>query len=449
MYQYFNANNINHIFRFRSDGKLITRESTQIEFKEAFNWNNRAKYGKTMAAFANNSGGFIVFGVTDTPREAIGLHNERFTAIDEEQITLYLNSFFSPEIRWEKQIVELNNKRFGLIYTCEAKTKPVVCTNNDNIIKESDIFYRYNGRSERIRYPELRRLIEVEREKERLLWMNHMQKISKIGLDNLATIDLEKGIIDGNNGNIYLDESIVSQIEFIKEGEFDEVEGAKTLKLVGEVQEISRSVILPTRTRMVGIHTREFFESLLKGMLHQGVDALEYLEGLPYERSKFMPIFVYLDIGNITKDEAKDIFRGSDSTATQVKSGLIERLDDERSFGISYFDDTLIRNNLMFSSYEDYKNYVELNGLDKSQKKSIIYNLLVSELQESLKNYHRESFKLICEVVTLLTNEEMLAHRTFLTELLLGIYDEDYNNIAMTFRYAIAHIDKTLYSDGH
>ena len=39
--------------------RLVSRENSPLEYKESFNWANRAKYGKTLAAFANVSGGFI------------------------------------------------------------------------------------------------------------------------------------------------------------------------------------------------------------------------------------------------------------------------------------------------------------------------------------------------------------------------------------------------------
>ena len=48
-------------------GTLKSRESVTVEFKESYNSNNNVKYGKTMAAYANNRGGYIIFGVTDKP----------------------------------------------------------------------------------------------------------------------------------------------------------------------------------------------------------------------------------------------------------------------------------------------------------------------------------------------------------------------------------------------
>lgn len=44
---------------------LIKREDKNHEFKESFNMASMAMYFKTIAAFANNDGGYLIFGVKD------------------------------------------------------------------------------------------------------------------------------------------------------------------------------------------------------------------------------------------------------------------------------------------------------------------------------------------------------------------------------------------------
>ena len=56
---------------FSSTGLLKSRESNTVEVKEACNKCNTAKYAKTMAAFSNNRGGYIIFGVKDNPRKVV------------------------------------------------------------------------------------------------------------------------------------------------------------------------------------------------------------------------------------------------------------------------------------------------------------------------------------------------------------------------------------------
>lgn len=82
--------------------------------------------------------------------------------------------------------------------------------------------------------------------------MNHISKIANIGADNIAMLDLNKGAFDVLGKDIFIDENILQEINFIKEGEFNEVKGAKTLKVIGEVKEISGLPVLPFRTKKEG-----------------------------------------------------------------------------------------------------------------------------------------------------------------------------------------------------
>lgn len=48
-------------------------------------------------------------------------------------------------------------------------------------------------------------------------------------------MNLETGEVDGASGKFIIDEKLLKEIEFIKEGEFKEKSGTPTLKLVGEL----------------------------------------------------------------------------------------------------------------------------------------------------------------------------------------------------------------------
>jgi predicted HTH transcriptional regulator len=85
---------------------LRNRESPQLEFKEAFHPPNRSKYAKTMASFANNRGGYIVFGVAPSPHKIKGLNAEKWEGWDPVQLTEFLNSSFSPQIEWRMGIID-------------------------------------------------------------------------------------------------------------------------------------------------------------------------------------------------------------------------------------------------------------------------------------------------------------------------------------------------------
>ena len=178
--------------------RLSSRENSRLEYKETFNWNNRARYARTMAAFANNVGGFVVFGVKDSPQDLVGLRSEGFDRIDAAKVAGYLNSTFAPELAWEMFALEVGGVRLGVIAVEPASTKPVVCVKGDGkSLQEAEIYYRYRGRSERIRYPELERLITDRVRRDREAFMKHLRRIDQLGPENVSVLDLAGGVVDG------------------------------------------------------------------------------------------------------------------------------------------------------------------------------------------------------------------------------------------------------------
>jgi len=218
--------------------RIISRESTWLEFKEAFNWLSRDRYAKSIAAFANGRGGYLVFGVKNSPRDLVGLQSDNFETTDEAKITGYLNNVLSPEVEYEKFTVQIKNKSVGILSIAETRFKPTICIKNDGELREADIYYRYNAKSERIKFPELKHLLEKIKEEERKSWMEHLEKISKVGPVNAAILDIVGGEISGRGGTLVIDKKLIPKLKFIKEGNFQE-KGRPVLKLVGDVKPVS------------------------------------------------------------------------------------------------------------------------------------------------------------------------------------------------------------------
>ncbi len=98
---------------------LFHRESQDLEFKEQFNFAGLAEYLRDFAAFANNKGGYLIFGVENSPRKPSGLSPtslDQFDNIDPEKISGYILEIFSRDITWEMAVVELYEKKFGVFH---------------------------------------------------------------------------------------------------------------------------------------------------------------------------------------------------------------------------------------------------------------------------------------------------------------------------------------------
>lgn len=238
---------IEELLKLKEDGHLFHREGQELEFKEQFNFAGLAEYFRDFAAFANNRGGYLIFGVKDAPRVPIGMTEksiEQFEKIDPERITGFLLDIFSADIRWEQVSLDFIGLQFGVFRIYEATTKPVIASKDegkDQLIKNGDVYYRYGGRTQRIQHAELESIINKRVEQNNRHWLDLMSKIGSAGPANAAILDTERALIEKDDARVLvLDEGLAEKLKFVKEGEFVEKDGAATLKLVGDLVPIDK-----------------------------------------------------------------------------------------------------------------------------------------------------------------------------------------------------------------
>lgn len=232
--------------KVNSSGQLSCRESNTVEFKQSINMRNFSTYARTMASFANNRGGYIVFGIKDNPREIVGINPRSIEDFKQEEATGSLNSLFSPSIEWEFGSLSINVngevRHIAWLYTNECDRKPIMATkeNNEAKVTSGDILYRYRAKSEKIKYAEMNRLIEEHAEKEREKIFKLYEMIRNSDISSIGIINYGSGKLTTPNGvEFILEPKIVSNIlkkaKFIKEGSFHETQGTPVLKIVGSL----------------------------------------------------------------------------------------------------------------------------------------------------------------------------------------------------------------------
>jgi Schlafen, AlbA_2 len=238
---------IKEVLRTKPDGRVFHRENQELEFKEQFNLAGLAEYFRDFAAFANNRGGYLVFGVTDKPRLPAGLSEsslEQFEKVDPEKITGFLLDIFSPSINWEQAAFEINGAVFGVFRIDEAREKPVIAKKDEGkqqVIKNGEVYYRYGGRTQKVQFAELESIIRKRIDQNNRNWIDLVQKIGSAGPGNAAILDTEKSLIQKHEAQILVvDDDLAKKLSFIKEGEFSEQAGAPTLKLVGDVVPVNQ-----------------------------------------------------------------------------------------------------------------------------------------------------------------------------------------------------------------
>jgi hypothetical protein len=307
-------------------GHIRRRESTVLEFKANFNFGQVDKYAKTMAAFANNRGGVLLFGVTNRPRLPKGMSNDKFYDIDPERIANEINNIFQPEIHWSMKDLSIDGKNFGFLIIEEAKNKPVVARiNKGDSIKEGAIFYRYNARNELIKFGEMRSIIDSIKDRERKLWLSHLKQIAHIGPEHTGIFNPKDGLVKGPSGAFIVDRTILPFLQFIREGEFVEKDGAPTVKLIGQARVIGGDE--EDWQGVIGIQEKAINQNdIIVNFLNkiQVRSPVEYLKQICLEGVKYLPFYYYLRLANIKLDELEDFL-----TEIQGYNAILERVSTD------------------------------------------------------------------------------------------------------------------------
>lgn len=428
--------NLTGIFRVSSkdSSRIINREGTTVEFKESYNHGNMAQYFKAMAAFANNQGGYILFGIGDKPRRLIGLKDKSLSQFEDLKVEVFtkaLLDYFSPEIKWEHCTFEFHDMRFGVIYVYPLIRKPCICKkhfdgpNLKYSLKEGDIYYRYGGRSERIRYAELASIIDEARKNEERQWLSFAKRAARIGVSNAALLDLKSGNLSGTNGSVVIDAELLQKLVFIQEGKFVETGGIPTLRLIGDITEISTGKVIVTETAKKVVRAIEPSDIVQAFLENKVVDEpIEYIKRICSATSANYPIYFFMRQSLMTSSDTLSVIKRTTSRGV-VKGKLIERLEGRN----------ILQNKLPISSTSAGK-----------QKEAYRQQWLTESLSAPIVN-----IGYCIEALLYLSNEEIIKHDQYIRSNLLEIYNTEYEKassiIASNIRKAICRIDEGLYLD--
>jgi hypothetical protein len=299
-------------------------ETEEVECKNSFQLSGNGKLFRAVAAMANNRGGHILFGVKNEELEVVGLKDRRFVETDPNAFSQVLRSVMEPLPRFEVGYIDLEEKLVGAIYVYKEVDMPVIGTKDEQNFREGTIYYRYPGESRAIRPAEYRKLLSARDNRIRQENVNAIQRVVELG-DRAAVLDLESGKVEGASNSLLIDESLLSKIQFIRHGEFDEIAGAPALRLIGDV----------TATGSVGERiVRENIEEadVLRNFVLQEPVALplHYVLRSLTTPKKWLPIFYYIQRSGKTVEEIEADIEARDGAYVASKRQLLERVKDIR-----------------------------------------------------------------------------------------------------------------------
>lgn len=252
---------IQDMFECDGEGNWFFRhgESIRYECKENFGFKYSDKWLKAIAALANNIGGYVVFGVKDKSSKGgknstnhftiVGMKSDEFEKVDPSDFTKKIKSVFDPTPIVTSVLHEIDGMKVGILHVDQHPSRPVIALKGDGTqIKEGDIFFRYPGQSARIKYSDLRAILDERDKQARIEILPLMRQLLSLNPKDAMIADLAVGRLSDEKQSIIIGEELLDRINFIREGEFEEKEGSPTLRLIGDVQSINKENVIELET---------------------------------------------------------------------------------------------------------------------------------------------------------------------------------------------------------
>lgn len=252
------------------DLKVRSREKSALEFKQVFDTNCFKKSVKTIAAFANCDGGYIVFGVTNRPRMVCGTTCE----MDEADIQNILTSSLYPIPDVELFEITLDGKTVFFLKVTAINRPPVIATNqlqtqerkNETVLMQGLVYYRRAGQTRPATGAEFGALLEKRDVSVRTSILSVITKASEVGFDKVAVADFRSPGASKEQVTLWVPEAVAKGLNVIDRGRLVQDGGAPAYELRGTIKATlprkkdPRKPLLPNQSaRVIRKAIREVF----------------------------------------------------------------------------------------------------------------------------------------------------------------------------------------------
>lgn len=317
---------IKNLFAQGADGiwRLTVGETDAHECKLNFGMKHPGAWLRAVAALANNSGGYLFFGVhdkddigpsgEDLSHAVAGMNTVEFEKLDPASLAMRIKSVFDPTPRFTTKIIEVDTKRVGLIYVEKHASRPVIATKADHNIGEGDIFYRYPGQSTRIKYSDLRAMLDARDNESRSQILPMVERLLQLGPKNAMVADLATGILGDGKTTIRIDPDLVERLTFVKEGEFKETQGSPTLRLIGNVQVPNLGKKAEANRGL--LRRSDVFDAFLDQTAPEAPE--NYIRfALENGQGEWYPLHYFSKLAGMSRTELIEFIKGTDGTESR------------------------------------------------------------------------------------------------------------------------------------
>ncbi|BCM86490.1 AlbA family DNA-binding domain-containing protein [Methylobacterium indicum] len=307
---------------------LKAGETHRAECKLNFRLRPDYRFGdciRTIAGFANNEGGYLLFGVEDGTKRAEGMNGEYFEDADPAEFNRILASALDPIPTVNKSAAIISGQKIGVLYVHPIQEGPVIALKNiGSDVKEGAVYYRYVGETRTIKPAELRQIIA---RRERRAVADFVRRMNMVQAGAAATLDLKTGEVVGTGGGFLIDRDLLPNIQFIKEGEFSEIRGAPALRLVGEVKPIDSKEEERVRTIRDAVTPDAIIRNFL--LNEKVADPIQYIHAQAHYQQRWMPVWFYVNQSGLTIEDVIADIHSRVSTRPASRTALVSRLKRE------------------------------------------------------------------------------------------------------------------------
>ncbi|MBJ3762735.1 ATP-binding protein [Maribius pontilimi] len=220
--------------------RVKSRESVDLEFKRELTLATFRKSLKTVAAFSNCKGGWIVFGVSDRPRNIVGIGA---ADLDDGQLSEQVIQSISPAPDWSMTYLDIFGLRVAIFEVFQNPRLPTIAIRDlsggqgeDPLLRQGTVYTRRRGQTSPITGAEFTQMMRMRDDLTEARIFQFLGRGRDIGFDR-AIVAGGKGEAqqDAERMTFYIPSSSASDLNIVDRARLIEEDGAPAYEIVGNV----------------------------------------------------------------------------------------------------------------------------------------------------------------------------------------------------------------------
>ncbi len=271
----------------------------------------------------------MFIGVQNADCRVVGMPDTSFQGTDIVRIADKVKNLLTPTPVFAKEVIEIAGLAVGVIYVEKYLNPPVIVCRDADGLEDGSILFRYPGQSGKIKFGDLLALLRERDRAATQALLASATRLSEIGTDRALIVDTDRGELDAGSKRIVIDRALADQLNFIREGEFEERAGAPALRLIGDVQAIDSEKKVVERIEGRALDADAVLFAYLG---HEDVrEPLQYICLSAKVQRQWLPVFYFVHLAGVDIQTAISALDETTAVYRNSKQYALERLRGRRS----------------------------------------------------------------------------------------------------------------------